>query len=60
MVRISKQSERRAISPRKPRPPSKNRTGAKRDHLPQGYKHHENALAGDGSQPANAFIPKIK
>lgn len=57
MVRISKQSERRAKSPRRPRPPSNN-TGAKKAHLKKGFKEHQNALEGEAGQLA--FIPKIR
>lgn len=57
MVRISKQSERRAKSPRKHRAPAA-KTGARKDNLPNGFKEHANALSGDTG--AMAFIPKIK
>ena len=57
MVRISKQSERRAQSPRKHRPPAP-KTGTKQDNLPKGFKEHANAL--DGEIAAKVFIPKIK
>jgi hypothetical protein len=57
MVRISKQSERRARSPRRPRAPSP-KTGSKPQNLPLGFKEHANALEGDPGQMA--FIPKIK
>ena len=57
MVRISKQAERRARSPRKNRAPAKS-TGPCRDNLPLGYKEHKNALEGEVGQLA--FIPKIK
>ena len=57
MVRMSKQGERRAKYPRKTKNPSP-KTGPKKDHLPHGFKSHENALAGDFSE--RAFIPKIK
>ena len=57
MVRISKQSERRAKSPRRPRPPSV-KTGAKKPQLKKGFKEHENALEGQAAQ--QAFIPKIR
>ncbi|MFV0339004.1 MAG: hypothetical protein ACK5MA_00020 [Parachlamydiaceae bacterium] len=57
MVRISKQSEKRSRSPRKNRAPSK-KTGPVKDQLAGGYKHHENAVAGDAGK--QAFIPKIK
>jgi|LakMenEpi03Aug12_release.lakeMendotaPanAssembly.Ray.scaffolds.fasta_scaffold77899_6 hypothetical protein len=57
MVRISKQSEKRQKSPRRPRPPSK-KTGSKKMNLPLGYKEHPNALQGAVGQ--SAFIPKIR
>lgn len=55
MTRMSKQGERRAKSPRRSKAPSI-KTGSKKDHLPEGYKVHENAYSGEGS----VFIPKIK
>lgn len=57
MVRISKQSERRAQSPRKYQNPSP-KTGPKKDNLPKGFKSHANALTGEAAEMA--FIPKIK
>lgn len=57
MVRISKQAERRSVSRRRPAPPAK-KTGPKKDALPQGFKAHPNAVAGDLA--ALSFIPKIK
>ncbi len=57
MVRIAKQAERRAQSPRKHRAPAK-KTGALKDNLAKGYKEHANALEGDLA--ALAFIPKIR
>lgn len=57
MTRMSKQGERRAISHRRPRPPSK-KTGPKKDKLQFGYKPHENAVSEGAS--AGRFIPKIK
>ncbi|MCE5319154.1 MAG: hypothetical protein LLG04_17555 [Parachlamydia sp.] len=57
MVRISKQSERRAQSPRRPRPPT-NKTGEKKSHVKKGFKEHQNALEGEAGQLA--FIPKIR
>lgn len=56
MVRISKQDRRRAVSPRKIHI-STNKTGPKKDNLPQGYKEHSNAL--DGELAKQCFIPKI-
>ena len=57
MTRMSKQNERRMVSPRRPRRPGA-KTGPKRDNLPKGYKEHENALVGE--QAAAAFIPKVR
>lgn len=53
MVRISKQAERRAKCPHRPRPPS-SKTGPKKDNLPEGFKEHLNALEGS----KNIFIAK--
>lgn len=55
MTRMSKQSRKRAISPRRPRRAGV-KTGSKKDNLSFGYKPHENA-AGEG---CGFFIPKIK
>jgi hypothetical protein len=52
---MSKQSTRRAVSPRRPRNAGI-KTGSKKDNLPSGYKPHENAAGQD----APFFIPKIK
>lgn len=57
MTRISKQQERRAMSPRRPRPPAL-KTGPLKDNLPKGYKPQLNAISGD--KAAKAFISKIK
>lgn len=57
MTRMSKQGERRALSPHRPRPPSK-KTGPKKDNLQLGFKLHENAV-NEGSS-ARRFVPKIK
>ena len=57
MVRISKQSERRRVSPRRPTIAGK-KTGPKEDKLSNGFKAHPNALEGEAG--ALAFIPKIK
>jgi hypothetical protein len=58
MVRISKQNERRGMSPRKRQASLPKKSGPKADNLPKGYKEHSNALGGDLA--ASAFIPKIK
>ena len=57
MVRISKQEERRMVSPRKHRYPSP-KTGALKDKLPLGYKEHSNGFVNDKN--TNIFIGKIK
>ncbi|MBJ7449791.1 MAG: hypothetical protein JHC93_05480 [Parachlamydiales bacterium] len=57
MVRISKQQERRSVSPRRPRA-NFPKTGSRKDNLPSGFKEHQNALEGELAQ--SAFIPKIK
>ena len=54
MVRISKQSERRAESRRRPRAPSE-KTGPKKE---KHFNDHANALEGDAA--VVAFIPKIR
>jgi hypothetical protein len=55
MTRMSKQGERRAICPKRPRPPAK-KTGSKKDQLKNGYREHANAIEGAES----CFIPKIR
>jgi hypothetical protein len=57
MTRMSKQGERRAVSPRRPRPPS-TKTGSKKDNLASGYKAHENAVS-EGTL-LGRFVPKFK
>ncbi len=57
MVRISKQSERRAVSRRRPSKPQE-KTGPKKSNLKLGYKEHGNALEGDVAK--SAYIAKIK
>lgn len=57
MVRISKQSEKRARSPRRHKNPAL-KTGPQKDKLSHGFKPHANALEGETAQ--FAFIPKIK
>ena len=56
MVRLSKQTKDRSVSPRRPRPPAP-KTGPKKDKLPGGYKAHANAA--EGNLAATLFIPKI-
>ncbi len=58
MTRMSKQGERRAVSPRKHKKPSV-KTGSLKDNLPKGYKIHENALNEDNHQSL-IFIPKTR
>lgn len=57
MTRISKQNQRRAVSPRRPSVAS-TKTGPKKDNLPKGYREHENTFKCEGR--TNIFIPKIK
>jgi hypothetical protein len=57
MTRLSKQARRRAVSPRRPNLPGQ-KTGPKRDNLPQGYKAHENAVSGEVAK--SVFIPVIR
>lgn len=56
MVRISKQAERRAKCPHRPRPPAV-KTGPKKDKLPEGYKAHASAVT-DAALSQKIFIPK--
>ncbi len=56
MVRISKQAERRAKCPHRPRPPAV-KTGSKKDELAEGYKVHANSVA-DAALAQKIFIPK--
>lgn len=55
MVRISKQEERRSVSPRRPTL-SQDKTGPKKDKLPLGFKEHKNAV----DAKSQVFIPIIK
>ncbi len=57
MVRISKQSEKRSVSPKRCRFPSP-KTGSLKDQLPLGYKPHENCLKDSAN--TTVFIPKVK
>ena len=52
MTRMSKQGERRAISPRKHRRKGV-KTGSLKDALPKGFKEHINAL-----DPSLGFFPQ--
>lgn len=56
MVRLSKQTKDRSVSPRRPRPPAP-KTGLKKDQLKDGYKAHANAA--EGNLAGAIFIPKI-
>lgn len=56
MVRLSKQTRKRAQSPRKHRAPSP-KTGSRQDALPKGYKEHANAV--DAAAAGEIFFPKI-
>jgi hypothetical protein len=56
MVRISKQKQRRQVSPKKRRAPSP-KSGPKKDQLPLGFREHPNALEGELAK--KVFIPKI-
>jgi len=56
MVRISKQSERRAKCPHRPRPPAP-KTGPKKDKLDKGYKEHISVIE-DVQLAQKIFIPK--
>ena len=57
MVRISKQSERRAVSPRRPSKPS-TKTGKLKDNIKGGFKPHENAAPEELKK--TLFFPKVK
>ncbi len=54
MVRLSKKTRDRSVSPRRPQA-RKAKTGPKKDALSKGFKEHANAIAGS----QNAFIPKL-
>jgi hypothetical protein len=56
MVRISKQAERRAKCPHRPRPPAR-KTGPKKDNLDKGYKEHVSVIE-DVQLAQKIFIPK--
>lgn len=57
MTRISKQAQRRSVSPRRCRriPPLK--TGPKKDALDLGYRTWENAIPSESAQ--TRFFPKL-
>ena len=56
MTRMSKQGERRNMSPRRPKAPSP-KTGSKKDNLTHGYRTHENVAPAEATR--SRFIPKI-
>jgi hypothetical protein len=56
MTRMSKQSKRRALSPRAPKLAGK-KTGAKKDKLAQGFKAKTNAF--EGELASYGFFPKF-
>lgn len=56
MTRMSKQSKRRAVSPRAPKR-SGAKTGAKKDNLAQGFKPKANAF--EGELASYGFVPKF-
>ena len=55
MTRPSKQSQRRALCPRKLKCAFAPKTGPKKDQLPHGYKVHENSANSN-----RVFIAKVK
>ncbi len=57
MVRISKQQERRQVSPRRHRRASP-KTGPKADVLPKGFKEHANAVP-ENLAPT-IFVAKVR
>ena len=58
MVRIGKQEERRHRNPKKRHHKHTEKTGTKKDNLPQGHRLHTNAL--EGNLTTSLFIPKIR
>jgi len=57
MVRLSRQTKRRAVSFRRPKSPHPE-TGPKKDNLPKGYKEHKNAVQSNAG--VAVFIPQMK
>ncbi len=57
MVRLSKKTRDRAVSPRRTKAPMP-KTGPKKDALSKGFKEHANALSGT-QVAGSAFIPKL-
>lgn len=58
MTRMSKDSERRGVSPRRPKRAGK-KSGPKKDNTPEGYRVHPNALEGT-ALGSMIFISKVK
>ena len=58
MTRLSKKAERRGVMPRRPRPPAE-KTGAKADNLPKGFREHNNALS-ETTAASTMFVPEVK
>ena len=54
MVRLSKKTRDRSVSPRRPKAPQV-KTGPKKDALNKGFREHANAIADS----QNTFIPKL-
>lgn len=59
MTRTSKQNQRRAVSPKKCKPPQYKKTGPVKDNLSKGFREHPNAL-GDAPQAKQVFIAKVR
>jgi hypothetical protein len=57
MVRISKQAEKRSVSPRRTRFPSP-KTGPLKDNLANGFKEHVNCYKNENNTAI--FIGKFK
>lgn len=57
MVRLSKKTRDRSVSPRRPKI-GLAKTGPKKDALKKGFKEHANALTGTQAAQ-NVFIPKL-
>lgn len=55
MVRLSKQTKDRSVSPRRPRPPAV-KTGTKSD----SSRMRAHANAAEGTIATSIFVPKIK
>lgn len=57
MVRLSKQTRKRAQCPHKHRAPSP-KTGPLKDALPKGFKEHANTVQGEFATAL--YFPKIR